>query len=103
MVGPRSIVIKSPQELEAMREAGRINAEALAAVREIIRPGVTTADLDEAAETVIRKYGAKPAFLGVMGAYRERRDGARYSRQAYVERRRYRLSRLWNDFRRICG
>jgi methionyl aminopeptidase len=69
MVGPRSIVIKSPQELEAMREAGRINARALAAVREIIRPGVTTAEMNAAAEEVIREAGAKPAFLGVMGAY----------------------------------
>ena len=52
-----------------MREAGRINALALAATRELIRPGVTTAELDAAAAEVIRKHGAKPAFLGVRGAY----------------------------------
>lgn len=52
-----------------MRAAGRINAEALAAVKTMIRPGVTTADLDAAAEEVLHKHGAKPAFLGVMGAY----------------------------------
>ncbi len=52
-----------------MREAGRINALALQAVREAIRPGITTAELDEIATEVIRKHGAKPTFLGVMGAY----------------------------------
>ena len=65
----RGIYIKSDQELAVMREAGRINALALAATRELLRPGVTTADLDAAAAEVIRKHGAKPAFLGVMGAY----------------------------------
>ncbi|MFZ5810274.1 MAG: type I methionyl aminopeptidase [Chloroflexota bacterium] len=65
----RSIVIKSASELQIMREAGRINALALQAVREAIRPGVTTAELDEIAAEVIRKHGAKPAFLGVPGAY----------------------------------
>ena len=52
-----------------MREAGRINALALAAVRAAIQPGVTTAELDAAAAEVIRKHGAKPAFLGMPGAY----------------------------------
>lgn len=65
----RGIFIKSEKELAVMREAGRINALALAATKELIRPGVTTADLDAAAAEVIRKHGAKSAFLGVMGAY----------------------------------
>jgi len=65
----RSIYIKSEQEIAIMREAGRINALALQATRELIRPGVTTADLDAAAAEVIRKHDAMPAFLGVMGAY----------------------------------
>lgn len=52
-----------------MREAGRINALALAATRALIHPGITTADLDAAAAEVIRKAGAKSAFLGVPGAY----------------------------------
>ncbi len=52
-----------------MREAGRINALALAAARELIRPGVTTKELNDAAEAVIRKHGAIPTFLGVPGAY----------------------------------
>jgi methionyl aminopeptidase len=65
----RNIVIKSPQEIAALREAGRINARALEAVRQLIRPGVTTAELDAAAEEVIRKHGAIPTFKGYPGAY----------------------------------
>ncbi len=69
MISQRGIFIKSQQEITIMREAGRINALALAAVRQAIRPGVTTAELDQIAADVIRKHGAKPAFLGVPGAY----------------------------------
>src|SRR3990172_3181551 len=69
MVGQRGLYIKNQQEIATMREAGHINALALGAVRELIRPGITTADLDAAAAEVIRKHGAKPAFLGVPGAY----------------------------------
>ena len=65
----RNIVLKSPQDLAIMREAGRINAKALAAVRELVRPGVTTAELDAAAEEVIRKHGAIPTFKGYPGPY----------------------------------
>lgn len=65
----RNIVIKSQAELDLMREAGRVNALALAAVREMIRPGVVTADLDAAAEEVIRKHGGIPVFKGYPGAY----------------------------------
>jgi methionyl aminopeptidase len=52
-----------------MKEAGRINAEALAAARNIIRPGVTTADLDAAAEEVLKKYGCYSPFKGYPGPY----------------------------------
>lgn len=69
MAVQRNIYIKDPQEIAVMREAGRINALALAAVREQIRPGITTAELDAVAADVIRKHSAKPAFLGVPGAY----------------------------------
>jgi methionyl aminopeptidase len=65
----RNIVIKSSQEIATLREAGRINARALEAVRQLIRPGVTTAELDAAAEDVIRKHGAVPTFKGYPGAY----------------------------------
>ena len=63
----RNVVIKSAHEIEIMREAGRINALALQAVQDEIRPGVTTAALDKIAETVIRDHGAVPAFLGYPG------------------------------------
>ena len=65
----RSIIVKTPAEIEIMRAAGRINAEALAAAGKVIRPGVTTGEIDAAAAEVLRKHKAKPAFLGVMGAY----------------------------------
>jgi methionyl aminopeptidase len=65
----RNIVIKSPQEIATLREAGRINARALEAVRQLIRPGVTTAELDTAAEEVIRRHGAVPTFKGYPGPY----------------------------------
>jgi len=52
-----------------MREAGRVNALALETVRQMIRPGVTTAELDAAAEEVIRKHGGKPIFKGYPGPY----------------------------------
>jgi methionyl aminopeptidase len=65
----QNVVIKSSAELALMREAGRVNALALAAVKEMIRPGVTTADLDAAAAEVIQKHGGKPVFKGYPGPY----------------------------------
>lgn len=65
----RNIVIKSKDELALMREAGRVNALALEAVREMIAPGVITADLDAVAEEIIRKHGGIPVFKGYPGAY----------------------------------
>ncbi len=55
---------KTPDELMIMREAGRITALALQAVRDAIRPGVSTLELDAIAEDVIRRHDAIPAFLG---------------------------------------
>lgn len=64
-----NIVIKTENELELMREAGRVNALALQTVREMIRPGITTGELDAAAEQVIRKHAGIPVFLGYPGPY----------------------------------
>jgi len=58
----RQINVKNPAEIALMREAGRVNALALAAVRELIEPGVTTADLNAAAEEVLRKHCAYSPF-----------------------------------------
>jgi methionyl aminopeptidase len=69
MTWGQNIVIKSKAELEAMREAGRVNALALATVRSMIQPGVTTGELDAAAEEVIRKHGGVPIFKGYPGPY----------------------------------
>ena len=60
----RQIHLKSPAELQVMREAGRINAEVLAATKELLKPGVSTADLNAAAEEVLRKHGCVSPFKG---------------------------------------
>lgn len=65
----RHITIKSEKELELMRVAGRINAEALQMVADIAEPGVTTADLNKAAESVLKKYSVYSPFLHYPGAY----------------------------------
>jgi len=56
------IHIKSSAEIALMREAGRVNAKALAAIKNLIKPGVTTADLNAAAEEVLREHGAYSPF-----------------------------------------
>jgi methionyl aminopeptidase len=60
----RQIHLKNPAELQIMREAGRINASVLAAVKERLQPGVSTADLNAAAEDVLRKHGCISPFKG---------------------------------------
>ncbi len=60
----RQIHIKSSAELQTMRQAGRINAEVLATVRALLKPGVSTADLNAAAEEVLRKYNCVSPFKG---------------------------------------
>ncbi len=60
----RQINLKTPAEIAIMREAGRINATVHATVRELLQPGVSTADLDAAAEEVLRKHGAVSPFKG---------------------------------------
>src|SRR5260221_1195576 len=58
------IHLKGPEELVIMREAGRIVARAHAAMREAIKPGVTTGELDRIARDVIERHNAIPTFLG---------------------------------------
>jgi methionyl aminopeptidase len=57
-----SVTIKSERELSVMREAGRIVANTLQELRETVRPGMTTKDLDRIAERSVRAQGAIPAF-----------------------------------------
>jgi methionyl aminopeptidase len=61
------IVCKSQSEIEIMREAGRVSARALRLVGEAVAAGVTTAELDEVAESAIRADGGVPAFKGYHG------------------------------------
>jgi methionyl aminopeptidase len=58
------IVLKTTAEIAEMREAGRIVARVHEAMREMVRPGVTTLELDRRAEEIIRSHNAVPAFLG---------------------------------------
>ncbi|HET9064648.1 MAG TPA: type I methionyl aminopeptidase [Gemmatimonadales bacterium] len=62
------ITLKSARELEVMRRAGRILHDTLALMREILRPGMSTEDLDREAERFIRSHeGATPSFKGLYG------------------------------------
>ena len=61
------IVLKSHREIESLKTAGRITAEALSLVGESVKPGITTGELDLVAKQYIEKAGATPAFLGYSG------------------------------------
>ena len=67
MAGRGSINTRTNSELELMREAGRIVAVTLGRVREAVRPGVSTADLDQVAERSAREFNVVPSFLGYHG------------------------------------
>lgn len=58
------IIIKTPEEIKIMREGSKILATVLKEVEKLIKPGITTIELDRAAEALILKHGAKPAFKG---------------------------------------
>ena len=58
------ITVKSRKELDFMRQAGMVVAKAKARIREAVRPGVTTGELDRIAEEEMLKYGAVPSFKG---------------------------------------
>ena len=62
-----SFRLKRPEEVERMRAAGRILGACLAHLAATVRPGLTTLDLDHAAETFIRDHGCIPGFLGFEG------------------------------------
>jgi methionyl aminopeptidase len=63
----RGIEIKSPREVEIMRQSAKIVATVLKEISELVRPGMTTADLDAYAEKRIREMGAVPSFKGYHG------------------------------------
>ena len=61
------ITLKSSHEIDLMRRAGKITAAARALAGEMVRPGVTTREIDSAVEHFIRKQGAVPSFLHYNG------------------------------------
>jgi methionyl aminopeptidase len=61
------ILLKTPEQLDAMAVAGRVHARCLKMLQANARPGVTTAELDEAAERFIASQGATPTFKGYRG------------------------------------
>lgn len=60
----RAVVLKTADDIQAMRDAGKINVEVLQTVNEAIKPGVTTAELDKIAYNILASHKAIPAFLG---------------------------------------
>jgi methionyl aminopeptidase len=63
----RGIEVKSPREIEIMRQSAKIVATVLKEISELVKPGMTTADLDAYAEQRIRELGATPSFKGYHG------------------------------------
>ena len=61
------VIIKNSEQLKLMREAGRITAEALLVARDVIRPGISTKEVDTKIRRYIEKCGAIPSFLGYGG------------------------------------
>lgn len=61
------ISLKSPREIEAMRRAGRITAAARTLAGKLVRPGISTGEIDEAVRKFIKGQGATPSFLGYGG------------------------------------
>jgi methionyl aminopeptidase len=62
-------LIKNEEEINKMQKAGSLNALVLAEIKKMIRPGITTQELDVAAETIIRDHGGTPTFKGYPGPY----------------------------------
>jgi len=65
--GRSRLDVKTPDQIRMMRSAGVVVGETLDLLRDQARPGVTTGDLDKAAEDFIRSKGATPSFLGYHG------------------------------------
>jgi methionyl aminopeptidase len=61
------IQVKSPEQIACMYAAGQVVARTLSVLKEAVRPGITTAELDSIAESEIRAAGAVPSFLGYFG------------------------------------
>ena len=62
-----SVIIKTPSQIELMREAGRILAQVHDELEKIIEPGISTLQIDQAGEKLIRSFGCEPSFLNYNG------------------------------------
>ena len=58
-----SIIIKTPEQIEKLRQAGKIHAEILNTLEKFIKPGMSAMDLNNEADRLVREAGAEPAFL----------------------------------------
>ncbi|HDP70160.1 MAG TPA: type I methionyl aminopeptidase [Actinobacteria bacterium] len=61
------IIIKSPDEIERMREAGKIVGKVFEKIKNYLRPGISTVEVDEIVYSIIKKLGGYPAFKGYRG------------------------------------
>jgi len=61
------VILKLPEEIEKARASSQIVAEVLSKLRDKVKPGISTKELDRFAEDIARKRGAKPAFKGYRG------------------------------------
>lgn len=59
--------VKTPEEIKAMRESGRLLATVLATLKQAVQPGMTTKELAEIAKRELRNTGGTPTFLGMYG------------------------------------
>ena len=62
-----SVTIKTAREVELMREAGRILAQVHDELGKIVRPGISTYEIDKEGEKLIRSFGCEPSFLNYNG------------------------------------
>jgi methionyl aminopeptidase len=67
-----AITLRSRREVELIRKAGAVVAEVLLKLQEVVKPGISTADLDRLADRITREAGAKALFKGVVSPYAKR-------------------------------
>jgi len=67
LIGKKMIIAKSAKDLDKMRDVGELIAEVREALRKMVAPGITTMELNRAAEKMIRDAGAIPTFIGYHG------------------------------------
>ncbi len=67
LLGKRMIIAKSKKDLDRMREVGELIAEVRETLRKMVEPGITTLELNNIAEKMMRGFGAIPSFIGYHG------------------------------------